>query len=260
MGALDASDNVRNVVMERPGLRADDCVGHLSPMCFSMIIPAHSAAAFIGKALDSVLMQGDPDYEILVVADKCTDDTADIARARCVHVIESNGGAPRLARNAGLDQARGDYWLFLDADDYMLINSAFRRISDAIDETGDPQLLHYGFMWGPKPFGGLQTGGGHWHHVWSRAWHRNAIGETRMPPLLTGEDTVFTMGMMNKRGLTHAVYEFPLMQHVTDRSGSVTHTHLAKKSRGDSSMMARLDDMLHRAMHEARRLTVLATR
>lgn len=225
-----------------------------------MIIPAHNASAFIGQALDSVLSQNFTDYEVIVVADKCTDDTAHIARARGAHVIESNGGAPGLARNAGMDRAGGDYWLFLDADDYMLIDSAFDRIAQAIDETGEPHLLHYGFMWGTTPFGGLQPGGGHWHHVWSRAWHRKAIGTTRMPSLPAGQDTVFTMGMMNKRGITHAVYDFPLMQHVTDRPGSVTHTHLARKRRGDTSMMAGLDDMLQQAMHEGRSLTVPATR
>ena len=39
-------------------------------MRFSMIIPAHNAREFIGRAVDSVLMQDFTDYELIVVADK----------------------------------------------------------------------------------------------------------------------------------------------------------------------------------------------
>ncbi len=229
-------------------------------MRFSIIIPAHNAAGFIGRAIDSVTAQDFTDYELIVVADKCTDETAGIAAQRGAHVLHTTGGAPGIARNAGMDRARGDYWIFLDADDFLLIDSALRRISDAIDETDEPHLLHYGFMWGPMPVPSIQPTGSHWHHVWSRAWHRKAIGDTRMPPLPAGQDTVFTMGMMNKLGLTHGTYDFPLVQHVIDRPGSVTYTHRAKQRRGDMSMMSGLDDFIQEAMQSARTVTVPPTR
>lgn len=80
-----------------------------------------------------------------------------------------------------------------------------------------------------------------------------------MMPLPAGQDTVFTLAFMERPGLTHAVYDFPLMQHVINRPGSVTHTHLARKRRGDTSMMAGLDEMLRHEVEKARRTPVAPT-
>lgn len=229
-------------------------------MRFSVILPAHNAEDFLPRALDSITGQTFTDYELLVVADKCTDGTVDVVHRYGAHPIISTGGTPGLARNAGMDRARGDYWLFLDADDWFLIDDAFQRIADAIDATDEPHLLHYGFMWGDTPHGGLQHDGSHFHHVWSRAWHKNAVGDTRMTPLPAGQDTAFVLPFMEKPGLTHGVYDYPLVQHVLDREGSVTHTHLRKKWRGDTSMMAGLHEYIRIETAKARRLPVPPTR
>lgn len=234
-------------------------------MRFSVIIPAHDAEEFLGRALASINRQTFADYEVIVVADACADRTADVAIAHGHTPIISTAGAPGLARNAGMDSAAGDYFLFLDADDWFLRADAFARIAEAIEQTDEPHLLHYGFMWGTTPFGGLQPPqapyhGGHWHHVWSRAWHRNAVGESRMVSLPAGQDTVFTMAFMEKPGLTHAVYDFPLVQHVLDRPGSVTHTHLNRKRSGDMSMMHGLNEFLAAEQKRARMSPVLPTR
>lgn len=226
-------------------------------MRFSVIIPAHNAEDFLGRALASIDQQTFLDYEVIVVADACADGTADVAIAHGHTPLVSTAGAPGPARNAGMDRAEGDYLLFLDADDWFLRADAFARIAEAIEQTDEPHLLHYGFMWGTTPFGGIQPAqaphhGGHWHHVWSRAWHRNAIGDSRMVPMPAGQDTVFTMSLMEKPGLTHAVYDFPLVQHVLDRPGSVTHTHLRRKRAGDMSMMDGLMDFLRAEQEKAR--------
>lgn len=125
-------------------------------MRFSVIIPAHDAEEFLGRALASINRQTFADYEVIVVADACADRTADVAIAHGHTPIISTAGAPGLARNAGMDSAAGDYFLFLDADDWFLRADAFARIAEAIEQTDEPHLLHYGFMWGTTPFGGLQ--------------------------------------------------------------------------------------------------------
>ena len=45
---------------------------------FSVVVPAHNAAGFIGKCLDSVRQQTWTQYELIVVCDACTDNTAQI--------------------------------------------------------------------------------------------------------------------------------------------------------------------------------------
>jgi glycosyltransferase involved in cell wall biosynthesis len=85
----------------------------------SVIIPVHNGAATIGRALDSVFTQTYPDYEIVVVNDGSTDDTAAVLagygdRIRVLNV--SKGGAS-MARNAGVQASSGEYLAFLDDDD-----------------------------------------------------------------------------------------------------------------------------------------------
>ncbi len=87
----------------------------------SVIIPAYNAEAFIEKALNSVLTQSYPQFEVLIINDGSTDNTATIinryqdTRIRLINQI--NGGLSN-ARNTGIKEARGNYLAFLDADDY----------------------------------------------------------------------------------------------------------------------------------------------
>ena len=46
---------------------------------FSIIVPAHNSAAFLGRALGSIRRQTVSNYELIVVADACTDNTAEVA-------------------------------------------------------------------------------------------------------------------------------------------------------------------------------------
>lgn len=85
----------------------------------SVIMPAFNAAPYIQEALASIAAQDWDDLEILVVDDHSTDETAAIAslfpRTRVLALEEKTG--PAAARNLGMQQARGKYLAFLDADD-----------------------------------------------------------------------------------------------------------------------------------------------
>lgn len=88
----------------------------------SVVIPAYNAAATIGEALASVFAQTFDDYEVVVVDDGSTDETAAVVRAlggRVTLVRQENGG-PGAARNAGIRASRGHLVAFLDADDRWL--------------------------------------------------------------------------------------------------------------------------------------------
>lgn len=86
----------------------------------SVIVPVYNAAAFIDEALMSVkaALQHIP-HEIIVINDGSTDDTALVLKGwmeDIVYITQKNQGAAS-ARNAGLQQAQGQYIAFLDADD-----------------------------------------------------------------------------------------------------------------------------------------------
>jgi glycosyltransferase involved in cell wall biosynthesis len=89
----------------------------------SVVVPAFNASAYILECLLSVISQEFcPAFEIIVVDDGSTDDTAAVVTTHCPEVRfyrKSNGG-PGSARNFGAQKARGEILVFIDADDVML--------------------------------------------------------------------------------------------------------------------------------------------
>ena len=93
----------------------------------SVIIPLYNKAPYIRKALESVFAQTYTDFELIIVDDGSTDDSAAIAE-ECLHTSHLSPLAFRLlkqqnagvsaARNNGVAQSHGDYIAFLDADDW----------------------------------------------------------------------------------------------------------------------------------------------
>ncbi|WP_297848087.1 glycosyltransferase family A protein [uncultured Desulfovibrio sp.] len=87
----------------------------------TVAMPAHNAAPYINEAVDSILGQTCRDFELLVVDDGSTDDTARRVEAyadkrlRLIRLKSNQGRA--AARNAALDEARGAYLAWMDADD-----------------------------------------------------------------------------------------------------------------------------------------------
>ena len=85
----------------------------------SVIIPTYNRANLISQSIESVLAQTFSDYEIIVVDDGSTDDTAAVVKAfgdRVRYVWTENGGTGH-ARNVGMQHARGRHFIFLDSDD-----------------------------------------------------------------------------------------------------------------------------------------------
>jgi len=91
---------------------------------FSIIIPAFNSAATLARAIESVLMQSWPAYEIIVVDDGSTDATAEVARqfGDTLTLIQQANSGVSVARNIGAAAATGDWLAFLDADDSYTID------------------------------------------------------------------------------------------------------------------------------------------
>jgi glycosyltransferase involved in cell wall biosynthesis len=86
----------------------------------SVIIPTYNRASKVRSAVESVLAQAISDLEIIVVDDGSTDGTAHILRetygGRIRYFAQANQGQS-VARNKGLEEARGEWIAFLDSDD-----------------------------------------------------------------------------------------------------------------------------------------------
>ena len=97
----------------------NDSANNRKPYSVSVIIPAHNASEYIGRAIESVLAQTRKPDEIIVVDDGSTDDTARIIAdygSKVIYIQQENAG-PSVARNTGIEAATSEWIAFLDADD-----------------------------------------------------------------------------------------------------------------------------------------------
>jgi glycosyltransferase involved in cell wall biosynthesis len=89
----------------------------------SIITPSHNADTFISHCIESVLAQSFKDWEMIIVDDLSTDNSVSIInsyvqkdkRIKLIQ-LEKNSG-PAIARNRAIEEAKGNYIAFLDADD-----------------------------------------------------------------------------------------------------------------------------------------------
>lgn len=89
-------------------------------MKYSVVIPLYNKAHYIEKTLNSVLQQTYQDFEIIVVDDGSTDHSLEAAqrvKSDKIRVISQKNQGVSVARNTGIQNAKGSYIAFLDADD-----------------------------------------------------------------------------------------------------------------------------------------------
>ncbi|MGW5193163.1 bifunctional glycosyltransferase/CDP-glycerol:glycerophosphate glycerophosphotransferase [Kribbella sp. NPDC004138] len=117
---------------------------------FSIVVPCHGSRAWLRPCLDSVLGQSFSDFEVIGVDDADPDGSGRILdeyaaadpRVRALHLEENIGLGP--ARNAGLKECRGEYVLFLDADDEYLPGS-LEAIATRIDNARQPDIVMFDY-------------------------------------------------------------------------------------------------------------------
>ena len=91
-------------------------------MKFSIVIPTYNRAAFLPKAIESVLAQTYTDWELIIVDDGSTDNTKEVASKYCdsrITYIYQQNAERSTARNNGIMHATGEYVCFLDSDNYV---------------------------------------------------------------------------------------------------------------------------------------------
>ena len=105
----------------------------------SIVVPCYNHAHFVCETIDAVLAQDYPHFEIIIVDDGSTDNSADVVQAyedpRVRYVYRENGGLP-AARNTGIKNANCDFIGFLDADDTWEPRF-LRMVMAAFAEKGD---------------------------------------------------------------------------------------------------------------------------
>ncbi len=99
----------------------------------TVVVPCYNAAPFLRATLESVLCQSLAPCEVLVIDDGSTDQSAAIAESfgPPVRVVSQKNQGESIARNRGIDEARGDWIAFLDADDLWRPDKLARQLAAA---------------------------------------------------------------------------------------------------------------------------------
>jgi glycosyltransferase involved in cell wall biosynthesis len=114
----------------------------------SVIVPVYNVEAFLPECLDSLLAQNYPNLELLVVDDGATDGSGAIcdeyaARDGRITVIHQKNMGLSGARNTGLEQADGDYIMFVDSDDYVMPDYVGHMVAAIEQEEADIVICRF---------------------------------------------------------------------------------------------------------------------
>jgi glycosyltransferase involved in cell wall biosynthesis len=102
----------------------------------SVVVPTHNRARLLSRTLRSICAQQAVDFEVVVVDDGSTDDTATVAAAADARVKVISNPRPcgvSAARNIGIGAARGDWIAFCDDDDLWAPDKLAAQLSAADD-------------------------------------------------------------------------------------------------------------------------------
>lgn len=124
-----------------------------SRILLSILIPTFNSSSTIQRAIDSILAQDfDKDkLEIIVVDDFSVDNTLQILGQLKdkypgtikIFKLDKNSGSPSQPRNMALSMARGEFVLFVDADDWLAENSLTKMIGHAQELSSDVLLIKF---------------------------------------------------------------------------------------------------------------------
>ena len=197
---------------------------------FSVIVPAHNIGMDIRKCMDSIKMQTFTDYELIVVCDNCyTKMEFEIAMEYADKVIETNYGMDGLARNAGIEAAEGEWIMFLDDDDWWIHEYVLEMAKDKIDNITFPvDMLLFDFIWKNAPphkspyyvqdIDNVNIA------VWSKAFRREFIGDTRFPAIPFTSDKDFMDEIIKKQPVAYTTHQL-IYYYNYMREGSQTEEH-----------------------------------
>lgn len=118
-------------------------------MRFSIIIPVYNTEKYLDCCIKSVLKQKFRDFELILVNDGSTDESFQICQRYLqkdnrIKVFSKKNSGLSATRNFGIRQAKGEYVLFLDSDDYWLEDTLLYRLNDRIKQK-ESDVINFNF-------------------------------------------------------------------------------------------------------------------
>ena len=185
----------------------------------SVIVPIYNADKYLHRCIKRILAQDYTDFELLLIDDGSTDNSGTICdeyaiKDNRIRVFHKENGGVSSARNWGLDNAIGEYIMFVDSDDYMLPGMLEVMLSTLESKKTDLVVC-----------GTTETGGGYWRPIadvdysinqlkenfvsllhtellsppWNKIYKKEIIGSNRFcEDISFGEDLLFNIQYLEK--------------------------------------------------------------
>ena len=206
----------------------------------SIIVPVYNVEKYLARCLDSLVNQSLKDMEIIVINDGTKDNSQQIiddyaSRYPQIRAFKKENGGIADTRNFGLKQIRGEYFGFIDSDDYTRTDMYEKMIAAAKRENADVVVSHFNWVYEQSnesriekegPYG---TGKDMLIHLFATLW--NKIYRT---------DFVLETGLQFPKGYRYedACFLYCLTPHIkklafvdeafvsyVQQPGSITHTN-----------------------------------
>jgi glycosyltransferase involved in cell wall biosynthesis len=244
-------------------------------MLISIIVPVYNAEKFIHKCVDSISSQTYTDYELILVDDGSTDNSAVICDTYAqnngkIKVIHQKNSGPGPSRNNGLAHATGDYILFVDSDDY-IYDCTLETLVKCAQGNNYPDAILFDYIMGndeynikrstlPKTKHGfldtksaiLNSAGSTWCKMYkARIIKENAV---MFPALPRKEDFVF-----NKAALSYCKTVFYVKEHLYfyfNNINSIVHTTTFSKENQKAAFCSLRSQMAPQYLELVHTLTI----
>lgn len=236
-------------------------------MLLSLILPVYNMEEYLEKCLESILRQGlkEEEYEVILVNDGSKDGSQAIceryvASHQNFRLINQQNAGVAVARNTGIDAAKGEFIGFVDPDDYLLdngLNIAFRKYA----EREDLDVIHYYSsydFWDVKPivdeveYDGathdylLTSGRGLPSFCWIYIYRKSFLDKhnIRFKKYRVGEDQLFvsTVFLANPRFLS---VKADIYRYVVRESSASTNRRVEHARRCVEDYLNSYNDLMH---------------
>jgi len=223
----------------------------MKPPLFSIIIPVYNVEKYIARCLDSLYNQEfeEHNYEVIIVNDGTLDNSMSIVDSyakyhKNMFIVNKVNGGVSSARNAGIQEAKGEYIIFIDSDDTIQVNS-LKLVSLELEKENVEVLLLNSYIYNeisgqkvavyPYPShlkGKVITGVELFQNgylakgsVWGATYKRSFILENRLyfhESVINGEDMLFVaVALTISLKLKHVDIDF---YYIRTRMGSASNS------------------------------------